>query len=51
VKRGISVDVKMKIQLGFLNDEIPNTFNRKQLYISLLIERSDGTLVDFRRMR
>ena len=51
VKRGISVHAKIKVELGFLNDKVPTTFHRKPVYISLLTERSDGFLIDFRRIR
>jgi Sec63 Brl domain len=36
--------------IAFLNHMIPETFNRKPVFVCFLAERSDGYLVDFRRM-
>jgi len=45
------VKVKIKAECGFLNDRPPTVFHRRPIYVCLLVERSDGLLVDFRRMR
>lgn len=50
-KKGHTVSVKVKLECGFMNERAPIFFNRKSVYICLLTERSDGYLVDFRRIR
>ena len=42
--------VKFCVELGFLNEETPKEFNRKAVFMCFLAERSDGYLIDFRRM-
>ncbi len=49
-KKGRHVVIKIKAEVGFINDKIPTFFRRKPVYICLLTERSDGFLVDFRRI-
>ena len=49
-KKGRPVVIKIKAEVGFINDKIPAFFRRKPVYICLLTERSDGFLVDFRRI-
>ena len=49
--RGRSGIVKIKAECGFMNDTVPMFFHRRPVYICLLTERSDGFLVDFRRIR
>ena len=49
-KKGRPVVIKIKAEVGFINDKIPTFFRRKPVYICLLTERSDGFLVDFRRI-
>ena len=49
-RRGRAVIIKIKAECGFLNDQIPMSVNRKPIQICLLTERSDGFLVDFRRI-
>lgn len=43
--------IKLKIECGFLNEKTPTYFSRRQIFICLLVERSDGLLLDFRRMK
>lgn len=50
VKPGRPVTVKVKAECGFMNEKVPMTFNKRPLYVCLLTERSDGQLIDFRRM-
>lgn len=50
VKPKQSVQIKIKVECGFLNDRPPTIFHRHQIYVCLLVERSDGLLVDFRRI-
>ncbi|MCJ1472198.1 Sec63 [Lambiella insularis] len=42
--------VKIKAEVGFINEKIPTTFNKKSVYVCFLAERSDGFLIDFRRL-
>ena len=43
--------IRIKAECGFMNDTVPMFFHRRPIYICLLAERSDGFLVDFRRIR
>ena len=49
--RGQPATIKIKVECGFMNDTVPMFFHRRPIYICLLTERSDGFLVDFRRIR
>ena len=49
VKVGYPPTIKMKAELGFLNEKAPHFFNRKPVYVCFITERSDGHLIDFRR--
>ena len=51
VKQGQPPKIKIRAELGFLNEKTPMDFNRKPTYVCFLAERSDGFLVDFRRFR
>ncbi|KAL6713023.1 ATP-dependent DNA helicase MER3 [Lecanora helva] len=48
--KGRPLMINIKIECAFMNDKVPVTFHRKPLYICLLTERSDGQLVDFKRI-
>lgn len=45
------MSVKVKATCGFLNERAPFFYNKKALFVCLLVERSDGHLIEFRRMR
>lgn len=45
------LSIKLKLECGFMNDKVPIYFNREPIFICLLTERSDGHLIDFRRIR
>ncbi|MCJ1225906.1 Sec63 [Toensbergia leucococca] len=49
-KNGPTVKVKIKADCGFLNEKAPVMFQRKPIFVCFLMERSDGVLVDFRRV-
>ena len=49
-QQGKPVMIKFKVQCGFLNERAPSTYHRKPVYVSLLTERSDGHLVNFKRI-
>lgn len=51
VKRGQPVKIKVKAELGFMNEKPPAYFHRKAVYVCFLAERSDGYLIEFRRIR
>lgn len=50
VKPGRPITVKVKAECDFMNEKVPMTFSKRPLYVCLLTERSDGQLIDFRRM-
>lgn len=49
--RGGPASIKIKAECGFINNTVPMFFNRRPIYVCVLTERSDGFLVDFRRIR
>ncbi|KAL9104182.1 MAG: hypothetical protein Q9163_000834 [Psora crenata] len=49
-KIGQPVTIKMKVECGFMNDRPPMVFHRRPIHVCLLTERSDGYLIDFRRI-
>ncbi|KAI9699997.1 MAG: Sec63 [Candelina mexicana] len=49
-KAGHPVKVRIKADIGFINDRLPVAFNRKPVYVVFLAETSDGGLLDFRRI-
>lgn len=51
VKQGQPVKIKIRAELGFLNEKPPAFFHRKAVHVCFLTERSDGELIDFRRIR
>jgi ATP-dependent DNA helicase HFM1/MER3 len=48
---GKSVSVNLKVDIGFLNENLPAFFQKRPVYVCSLVEISGGRLVDFRRMR
>ncbi|KAF2857666.1 hypothetical protein K470DRAFT_266674 [Piedraia hortae CBS 480.64] len=44
------VSLKIKAELGFLNEKVPEYFHKRPVYVCLLVERSDGTKVHFARI-
>ena len=51
IRQGWPATIKIKAECGFMNDSVPMFFHRKPIYVCLLTERSDGFLIDFRRIR
>ena len=51
VKPKEGIKVKIRVDCGFINQHLPLTFNKKPVYACILLERSDGVLVEFRRLR
>jgi ATP-dependent DNA helicase HFM1/MER3 len=50
IKKGVHVNVKIKAEIGFLNEKIPEMFQRRAVYVCLLAETSDGHKVHFVRI-
>ena len=50
VKKGEHATIKLRAELGFLNDKVPITFQRKPVYVCLLAETSDGQMIHFARI-
>ncbi|KAL9001327.1 MAG: hypothetical protein Q9169_000218 [Polycauliona sp. 2 TL-2023] len=50
LKQGQPVKTKIKAEVGFMNIKTPEYFNRKPVHVCFLAERSDGHLIDFRRI-
>ncbi|KAL9618959.1 MAG: hypothetical protein Q9160_006353 [Pyrenula sp. 1 TL-2023] len=46
---GKPVSIKIKAEVGFLNEKTPLFFRRKPVYVCFLAETSDGKMIDFRR--
>ncbi|KXL48807.1 hypothetical protein M433DRAFT_491622 [Acidomyces richmondensis BFW] len=50
IKRGECATVKIKSEIGFLNQQVPEMFQRRPIYVCLLAETSDGKQVHFARI-
>ena len=50
IKKAEYVTVKVKAEIGFLNDNTPEQFQRKPVYVCLLAETSDGHVLHFARI-
>ena len=46
---GKGVTLKLKCEVGFLNETTPYQFGRTQVHVCFLLEDSNGLLLDFRR--
>jgi Sec63 Brl domain len=44
------IKIRLKAEIGFLNESIPSFFRRRPIYVCFLAETSDGQIVDFRRI-
>jgi Sec63 Brl domain len=44
------IRIRLKAEIGFLNENIPAFFNKKPIYACFLAETSDGQIIDFRRI-
>lgn len=49
-KQGQPVNIKIKVEYGFLNERVQGFYHKKPLFVCLLVERSDGHLIEFRRI-
>ncbi|KAI7488824.1 P-loop containing nucleoside triphosphate hydrolase protein [Hortaea werneckii] len=50
IKMDEHVEVKVIAEIGFLNEKIPELFQRRAVYVCLLVETSDGSKVHFARI-
>ncbi|KAK5119691.1 hypothetical protein LTR85_007267 [Meristemomyces frigidus] len=50
IKKGEHVTIKVKADIGFLNERVPEFFNKRPVYVCLLAETSDGHKVHFARI-
>ena len=44
------IKIRVKAEIGFLNENVPAFFRKKLIYVCFLAETSDGQLIDFRRI-
>lgn len=44
------IKIRLKAEIGFLNENIPIFFRKKQIFACFLAETSDGQIIDFRRI-
>ncbi|KAG8531018.1 uncharacterized protein KY384_004375 [Bacidia gigantensis] len=49
-RTGEAPAIRLKVELGFMNESPPNAFRGKPIHICLIAARSDGLLIDFRRI-
>ncbi|MCJ1314576.1 Sec63 [Agyrium rufum] len=49
IKAGKPPKINIKAEVGFVNEIVPFTFNKKSIFVCFIAERSDGHLLDFRR--
>ena len=50
IKKGEHVTVRIKAEIGFLNEKIPEMFQRRAVYVCLLAETSNGHKIHFVRI-
>lgn len=51
IKPGEGAKVNLKAEIGFMNEKVPETYQKKAVYVCLLAETSDGHKVHFCRIR
>lgn len=44
------INIAVKSQIGCLNQQVPQSFQRRPIFVIFMAERSDGVLLDFRRI-
>jgi Sec63 Brl domain len=44
------IKIRLKADIGFLNETVPAFFRKKPIYVCFLAETSEGQIIDFRRM-
>ena len=51
IKTHDGVKIQIKADIGFINEQPPQRFNNKLIYVCLLVDTSDGRKVHFARIR
>lgn len=51
VRTGEHVTIRVRADLGFMNDKTPEVFNKQPVYVCFMAELSDGHLLHFARIR
>jgi ATP-dependent DNA helicase HFM1/MER3 len=51
IKTHDGVKIQIKADVGFINEQPPQRFNKKLIYVCLLVDTSDGRKVHFARIR
>jgi ATP-dependent DNA helicase HFM1/MER3 len=51
IKTPGGVTIQVKADIGFINEQPPQRFNNKFIYVCLLVHTSDGRKVHFARIR
>jgi hypothetical protein len=51
IRTGEHVIVRIRADLGFINDKTPEYFKKQPVYVCLMAELSDGHLLHFARIR
>ena len=51
IRAGEHVAVRIRTDLGFINDKTPEYFNKQPVYVCMMAELSDGHLLHFARIR
>lgn len=50
LKKGEHVTIRIKADIGFLNEKVPETFQKRPVYVCMLAEVSDGRKMHFARI-
>ena len=51
IHTGERVIIRIRADLGFINDKTPEYFKKQPVYVCLMAELSDGHLLHFARIR
>ena len=51
IRTGEHVTIRIRADLGFINDKTPEYFKKQLVYVCLMAELSDGHLLHFARIR
>lgn len=51
IRTGEHVTIRIRAELGFINDKTPEYFKKQPVYVCLMAELSDSHLLHFARIR
>jgi ATP-dependent DNA helicase HFM1/MER3 len=51
VKTQHGVKIRIKAEIGFMNEKPPHRFGERFIYVCVLVETSDGRMIHFARIR